>query len=35
MPTVRLETSARLRAISERIRELKSMQDDLGRELEL
>lgn len=35
MPTVRVETAAQMKAISERIRELKAMQDDLSRELEL
>lgn len=35
MPTVRLETSAQLRAVRDRIHELRAMQDDLNRELEL
>ena len=35
MPTVRLKTRKKITLIGERVRELKAMQDDLNRELEL
>lgn len=35
MPTVRIETRGRMKAVADRIRELRAMQDELGRTLEL